>query len=62
MRVAESDEKYGDVNRAQEIRQLIETEGLMSRVPTAGEREALETGLNTLGAPWTGAPAVRPGI
>ena len=60
MRVAESDEKYGNVNRALSLRQLIETEGLVARAPTAGEREALETGLNALGVPWTGAPAGRP--
>jgi hypothetical protein len=31
LRVAESDEKYGNVNRAHSLRQLIETEGLVSR-------------------------------
>ncbi len=54
-RVAESDEKYGNVNRAHSLRQLIETEGLVSRAPTAGEREALETGLDTMGVLWAGA-------
>jgi hypothetical protein len=57
MRVAENDEKYGNINRAQSLRQLIETEGLVSRARTAGECEALEAGLNALGVPWTGAPA-----
>jgi len=55
LRVAESDEKYGNVNRAHSLRQLIETEGLVSRAPTAGEREALETGLDTMGVLWAGA-------
>lgn len=54
MRVAESDEKYGNVNRALSLRQLIETEGLVSRAPAAGEREAMEVGLDALGVPWTG--------
>ena len=49
LRVAESDEKYGNVNRAHSLRQLIEPEGLMPGAPTAGEREALETGLDTMG-------------
>jgi hypothetical protein len=51
LRVAESDEKYGNVNRARSLRQLIETEGLLSRAPTVGEREALETGLKAKGIP-----------
>jgi hypothetical protein len=51
LRVAESDQKYGNVNRAQSLRQLIQAEGLVSRAPTAGEREALETGLEALGIP-----------
>jgi len=57
LRVAESDEKYGNVNRAHSLRQLIETEGLVSRAPTVGEREALETGLDTMGVLWAGAAA-----
>jgi len=52
MRVAGSDEKYGNVNRAHSLRQLIETEGLVSRAPTSGEREALETGLDAMGVLW----------
>ncbi len=51
LRVAESDQKYGNVNRAHSLRQLIETEGLVSRAPTTGEREALEVGLDALGIP-----------
>jgi len=51
LRVAESDEKYGNVNRARSLRQLIETEGLLSRAPTTGEREALEAGLGAKGIP-----------
>jgi hypothetical protein len=49
LRIAESTEKYGNVNRANSLRQIIETEGAISRPPTAGEREALEAGLVTLG-------------
>jgi len=60
MRVAESDEKYGNVNRALSLRQLIVTEGLVSRAPTAGEREALETGLDAMGVPWVGSGRPRP--
>ena len=39
----------GDVNRALSLRQLAETEGALSRPPTAGELEALEAGLAALG-------------
>jgi hypothetical protein len=49
LRVAESSVKYGNVNRAQSLRQLIETESLVSRAPTAGEREALERGIEEMG-------------
>jgi 2-polyprenyl-6-methoxyphenol hydroxylase-like FAD-dependent oxidoreductase len=48
LRIAESTEKYGNANRAHDLRQLIETEGCVSRAPTAGEREALEAGLGVL--------------
>jgi len=51
LRVAESDEKYGHVNRARSLRQLIETEGLLSRAPTVGGCEALEAGLEAKGIP-----------
>jgi fermentation-respiration switch protein FrsA (DUF1100 family) len=50
-RLAESDEPYGDVNRARRLRQIIDHDGLLSRPPTTGERDALETGLDTLGIP-----------
>jgi hypothetical protein len=56
LRVAESDEKYGNVNRAHSLRQLVETEGYISRPPSAGEREALETGLTAMGIQWAGNP------
>jgi hypothetical protein len=49
LRVAESDQPYGNVNRADSLRQLIGDQGLISRPPTAGEREALEKGLTDLG-------------
>lgn len=51
LRVAESSEKHGNVNRAHRLREIIQTEGLISRTPTPGEREALETGLDTMGIP-----------
>lgn len=51
LRVAESDEKHGNVNRARSLRQIIETSGYISRPPTAGEREALEAGLGAMGIP-----------
>jgi hypothetical protein len=57
LRVAESDQKYGNVNRAHSLRQLIETQGAISRPPSAGEREALESGLNAMGIQWAGSPA-----
>lgn len=53
LRVAEGP---GNANRALSLRQLIETEGAISRPPSAGEREALETGLNAMGIQWTGSP------
>jgi hypothetical protein len=48
LRVAESTEKYGNANRARDLRQLIETERCVARAPTAGEREALEASLGVL--------------
>jgi hypothetical protein len=48
LRVAERTEKYGNANRAHDLRQLIETEKCVSRAATAGEREALEAGLGVL--------------
>lgn len=56
LRVAESSEKYGNANRARDLRQRIETEGLISRAPTIGEREALETGLDAMDIPRMGHP------
>lgn len=38
-------------NRAHSIRQIIERERLLSRPPSIGEREALETGLEAMGIP-----------
>jgi hypothetical protein len=61
LRVAESDEKYGNVNRAHSLRQLIETEGYLSRPPSAGEREAVETGLTAMGIQWAGGPRLPSG-
>jgi hypothetical protein len=41
----------GNANRAQRLRMVIESEGMIARPPTAGEREALETGLRELDIP-----------
>ena len=41
----------GNANLALSLRQLIQAEGYISRPPTTGEREALETGLDTMGIP-----------
>ena len=51
LRVAESEEKSGNVNRGLRLRQIIKSDGLISRPPTPGEREALETGLDALDIP-----------
>lgn len=49
LRVSENSDDNS--NRGLSLRQLIQTEGLISRAPTPGEREALETGLDTMGIP-----------
>ncbi len=51
LRVAASEEKSGNANRGPRLRQIIKSEGLVSRPPTTGEREALETGLDALDIP-----------
>ncbi|HEY3958644.1 MAG TPA: hypothetical protein VGM53_35220 [Streptosporangiaceae bacterium] len=48
MRVAEG-EGTDSANRARRLRQVIESEGFISRMPSAAEREALEKGFITLG-------------
>ena len=47
LRVSES--TYGNANRANSLRQLIQYQGFISRPPTPGEREALEKGLGEFG-------------
>ena len=47
----------GNPNRARDLRQLIDREGVIARAPTKGEYEALEAGLKTI-AP---EPATRAG-
>jgi hypothetical protein len=47
LRVSERGE--GNANRAYSLRQVIKTEGYISRPPTPGEREALEAGLEAMG-------------
>lgn len=46
LRVSES--TYGNANRAESLRQLIENEGHLTRPPEAGEYEALERGTKLL--------------
>jgi hypothetical protein len=48
LRVSEQ-ESGANGNRANALRQIIEQEGYISRPPTAGEREALETGIDAMG-------------
>jgi hypothetical protein len=50
LRVSEQ-ERGDNGNRANSLRQIIEHEGYISRAPTPGEREALETGLDSMGIP-----------
>jgi hypothetical protein len=60
MRVSEGGSDGHDASRAQSLRQLIETERYISRPPTIGEREALETGLDAMGIPRASFGQVRP--
>jgi hypothetical protein len=48
IRIAEGGDGH-DADRARSLRQIIQAEGYVSRPPTAGEREALETGLDAMG-------------
>jgi hypothetical protein len=62
LRVSESD--YDNSNRGHNLRELIKREGYLSRPPSAGEVEALVTGLDALGierAPY-GRPRSAEGI
>ncbi len=47
LRVSEGDGT--SVNRGHDLRQLIESEGLIARAPTKGEAEALRAGLDAMG-------------
>jgi hypothetical protein len=49
LRVSESN--FDNSNRGHNLRQLIRHQGLISRPPSTGELEALETGLDTMGIP-----------
>lgn len=49
VRVAESNEPYGNTGRAHSLRQMVGQEGLISKPPSVGEREALERGLAEMG-------------
>jgi hypothetical protein len=49
MRVAEG--RASGANRARRLRDIIASEGFISRPPTPGEREALEAGLREFGIP-----------
>ena len=50
LRVAERPDPYGNANRARSLGQLIETSGLLSRAPKAGEYEALRNAAKALQA------------
>ena len=50
LRVTESG-GAGDLNRAHDLRQVIQQEGCISRPPTAGEIEALRKGLDAMEIP-----------
>lgn len=43
--------RVSDSDRGNSLRQLIGHQGLISRPPTTGEREALESGLDAMGIP-----------
>jgi hypothetical protein len=51
LRVAEHPDPLGNANRARSLRQLIETSGLLSRAPEAGEYEALRNAARALHKP-----------
>jgi hypothetical protein len=59
MRVSEGGDGH-DVGRAHSLRQIIQAGGYISRPPTTGEREALETGLDAMGIPRTAYGQARP--
>ena len=48
------DEGNGSVNRARDLRALIERQGYLGRLPTDAEREALEKGFEALGVQVAG--------
>jgi hypothetical protein len=58
LRVSES--SYDNSNRGNSLRQLIQHEGLISRPPTVGEREAVERGLDAIGVPQAAFGRTRP--
>ncbi len=58
LRVSENSDDNS--NRGLSLRQLIQTQGLISRAPTTGEREALETGLDAMGIPRASYGRTRP--
>jgi hypothetical protein len=49
-------EGSGSGNRAEQLRQTIDHEGMIARAPTVGEREALEAGIDSMGIPRVGPP------
>jgi hypothetical protein len=58
LRVSESE--IDNTARGHALRQLIQSEGYLSRAPTTGEREALETGLGAMGIPRASYGRTRP--
>ena len=61
MRVAEGGDGH-DADRARSLKQIIEAGGYISRPPAAGEREALETGLDAMGIPRAPYRQIRPAM
>jgi len=59
LRVSEGEQT--NLNRAHTLRQIIKNEGVISRPPTAGEREALEIGLDSMGIPQAAHRSAQPG-
>ena len=55
-----SEQEHGaNGNRALSLRQIIEHQGLIARLPTSGEREVFEAGLKAMGIPRSGRPTRR---
>lgn len=51
LRIAEGNDDDHNANRVNDLARLVEREGCLARPPSAGEREALEAGLEAMGIP-----------